>query len=73
MKWLDRISLPVLVAIAVFLALAPFTPEPHLWQKARMLIHGTLVKPLDIFDLLYHAAPLILVILKLRRGKHTST
>lgn len=69
MKWLDRISLPVLAIMAVFLAFAPFTPEPHLLEKSRMLLEGTLVKPIDIFDLVLHAAPLVLLILKLLRRK----
>ena len=50
MQWLDRISLSLLAPVAVLLALAPFTPEPHLWEKLKMLAAGTLVKPLDIFE-----------------------
>lgn len=42
-------------------------PEPHLWEKLKMLVAGTLVKPIDIFDLLLHGAPLVLVGLKLLR------
>ncbi|MDT8386850.1 MAG: RND transporter [Thiogranum sp.] len=72
MKWLDRISLPVLAAVALLLALAPFTPEPHLLEKSRMLLEGALVKPIDIFDLVFHAAPLVLLILKLLRHKRAS-
>ncbi len=71
MKWLDRISLGLLAPAAILLALAPFTPEPHLWEKLKMLADGTLVKPLDIFDLLMHGTPLALLALKLvrlRRG-----
>lgn len=73
MKWLDKIPLTALLPIAVILAVAPVSPEPHLWQKANMLIQGNLVKPLDIFDLLFHAAPLILLLLKLLRSRQTST
>lgn len=73
MKWLDGISLYILVPVAVFLGLAPFTPEPHLWQKTRMLMEGTLTRPLDIFDLLFHAAPLVLLTLKLLRSRHSSS
>lgn len=65
MNWLDRISYSVLVPVALFLTFAPFTPEPHLWEKLKMLAAGTLVKPVDIFDLFLHAAPLVLLILKL--------
>ena len=34
MNWLDKIPLMVLLPVAVFLALAPFSPEPHLWVEA---------------------------------------
>jgi hypothetical protein len=67
MNWLDRIPLMVLLPVAVFLALAPFSPEPHLWEKLKMLVDGTLVKPLDIFDLFLHATPLVLLVLKVVR------
>lgn len=61
MKWLDRIPLAVLVPLALVLALAPFSPEPHLTEKLRMLAAGTLTRPIDVFDLLWHAwAPLLL-------------
>lgn len=67
MSWLDRIPYSLLVPAALFLALAPFTPEPHLWEKLSMLVAGTLVKPIDISDLFMHAAPLLLLIYKLLR------
>ena len=65
MKWLDNVSLTLLLPVAVLLALMPFSPEPHLWEKLKMLAAGTLVRPIDIFDLLMHGAPLVLVALKL--------
>jgi hypothetical protein len=68
MKWLDRIPLSLLLPLAVVMALVPFVPEPHLWQKLKMLASGTLVKPLDIFDLFLHGTPLVLLALKLLSG-----
>jgi hypothetical protein len=68
MKWLDRIPLSLLLPLAVVMALAPFVPEPHLWQKLKMLVSGTLVRPIDIFDLFLHGAPLLLLALKLLSG-----
>jgi hypothetical protein len=65
MKWLDSIPYVVIVPLAVLLALAPFTPEPHLWEKLKMLFAGTLVRPIDIFDLFLHGTPLLLLLLKL--------
>jgi hypothetical protein len=67
MAWLDKIPLAPLALLAVVLGLAPFVPEPHLWEKLKMLAAGTLSRPLDIFDLLLHGAPLVLLAAKLVR------
>lgn len=67
MAWLDRTPLPLLVLATLLLGLAPFLPEPHLWEKLKMLAAGTLVRPIDIFDLVLHATPAALLILKLVR------
>ena len=64
MKWLDRIPYMLLAPLAIFLALAPFSPEPHLWEKLKMLFAGTLLRPIDIFDLLLHGMPLLILLLK---------
>lgn len=67
MKWLDRLPLFPLVIAALMLGLAPFVPEPHLVEKLRMLAAGQLSRPLDIFDLLMHGTPALLLLLKLLR------
>ena len=36
LKWLDRAPLFLLIALAVWMAGAPFTPEPHLVEKLRI-------------------------------------
>ena len=69
LKWLDRAPLFLLIALAVWMAGAPFTPEPHLVEKLRMLFQGALTRPLDIFDLLMHAAPSVLLAVKLARRR----
>ncbi|HBB39865.1 MAG: RND transporter [Nitrospirae bacterium CG18_big_fil_WC_8_21_14_2_50_70_55] len=69
MAWLDRIPLLPLVAVALFLGLAPLLPEPHLVEKLRMLVHGELTRPVDIFDLLLHATPVVVLIAKLLRTR----
>ena len=69
MKWLDSIPMALLLPLAIVLALAPFTPEPHLWEKLKLLAAGDLNRPIDIFDLLLHGTPLLLVILKLVTGR----
>jgi len=67
MAWLDRIPLVPLALVALFLGLAPFVPEPHLVEKLRMLAHGELTRPLDIFDLILHGTPVVVLIAKLLR------
>lgn len=67
LTWLDNISLPTLLIITAFLGLAPFVPEPHVWEKLKMLANGVLSRPIDIFDLFLHGTPWILLALKLIR------
>lgn len=64
MKLLDRMPYSLLIILSLTLGLAPFTPLPHLFEKMAMLLAGELVKPLDIFDLLIHASPVVLLIVK---------
>lgn len=64
---LDRIPLLILIVAALTLGLAPFFPEPHLWEKLKMLAAGTLRRPIDIFDLLLHGVPVLALLLKLLR------
>jgi hypothetical protein len=65
MAILDQVPMPLLILACLTLGLAPFFPEPHLWEKLKMLVAGDLVKPIDIFDLLMHAAPFVLLAAKL--------
>jgi hypothetical protein len=67
LTWLDKIPLSLLIVLSLTLGLAPFFPEPHLWEKLKMLVQGTLTRPIDIFDLVLHAAAPFLLILKLLR------
>lgn len=67
LAYLDNIPLLLCILFALTLGLAPFMPEPHIWEKLKMLGAGTLVKPVDIFDLCLHAAPWLLLLAKLAR------
>ena len=67
LKFIDSLPLPMIMVLAFFLGLAPFFPEPHLVAKVRMLINGELSRPIDIFDLLLHTAPWVLLVIKLAR------
>lgn len=62
---LNKIPLSLLVVLCLTLGLAPFTPQPHLLEKLELLAMGELTGPIDIFDLLLHSTPWVLLILKL--------
>jgi hypothetical protein len=65
--WLDTIPWSFLIVGSLTLGLAPFAP-PHLFEKLGMLAQGTLSRPIDIFDLLMHAAfPALLVAKAIRQ------
>lgn len=67
MEFLDKVPLSLAVIGCLTLGLAPFIPEPHIWEKLKMLAGGTLQKPVDIFDLCFHALPWLLLLAKLAR------
>lgn len=67
MSLLDRIPPALALIGALTLGLAPFFPEPHIWEKLKMLAAGSLTRPMDIFDLAFHALPWLLLIAKLVR------
>ncbi|MDH5631778.1 MAG: RND transporter [Gammaproteobacteria bacterium] len=68
-KWLDKLDLFTIALPAILLGLAPFQPEPHLWEKLKMLAAGTLSRPIDIFDLFMHGAGPVLLLVWLIRKK----
>ena len=51
----------ILIPLALLLGFAPFVPQPHIVEKIAMLLAGTLKKPIDIFDLFWHAWPFVLL------------
>ena len=62
---LDKLPWSLVIIACLTLGLAPFFPEPHIWEKLKMLFSGTLHRPIDILDLLMHAAPFAVAGLKL--------
>ena len=61
---IDTIPYGILIPLTIFMLLAPFLPMPHLAEKLLMLKNGTLSRPIDIFDLFFHLAPLCLLLVK---------
>ena len=72
MSFLDQIPLNIVIIACLTLGLAPFVPEPHIWEKLKLLAAGGLVKPIDIFDLALHAAAFVILAAKLLRGSATA-
>lgn len=70
MSLIDRIPLPLLVFLTLFMLGAPFVPEPHLLEKLRMLAAGTLTRPIDIFDVFWHLLPAALLGVRLARKRN---
>ena len=68
-RLLDSVSYPVLIFIAAFLLLAPFSPMPHVVEKIIMLKNGQLSRAVDIFDLCFHLTPTVLLGIKLLRSR----
>ncbi len=57
----DRLSYRFLIPLALLLGFAPFYPQPHIVEKIGMLTAGTLIRPIDIFDLFWHSWPFVLL------------
>ena len=68
-EFLAKIPFNILLLICLTLGLAPFVPEPHVWEKLKMLADGSLARPIDIFDLFMHGTPWVLLILKTALGQ----
>lgn len=62
--FLDKISFSSLLIISIVMLLLPFRPQPHVVEKLIMLRNGELKAAIDIFDLIYHLTPSILLIIK---------
>ncbi len=62
---IDPMPTSALILLCLTMGLLPYVPEPHLWEKLKMLAAGELVHMIDVFDLVLHAAPWVLLMLKL--------
>jgi hypothetical protein len=63
MTWLRNLPWTLVVFGCLTVGLSPFAP-PHIVEKLRMLMAGTLTRPIDWFDLLLHGAPWVLLGMK---------
>lgn len=72
-EMLAKIPFHMAVLISLTLGLAPFYPEPHIWEKLKMLADGALSRPIDIFDLFLHGIPWAILMLKVSLGQFRET
>jgi len=63
LNWIVELPWSLVIAACLSLGLAPFAP-PHLFEKLAMLARGELRKPIDWFDLAFHAVPWLVAIAK---------
>jgi hypothetical protein len=61
--FIQNVPWSYLILFCLTLGLAPFAP-PHLFEKIGMLAKGTLKRPIDWFDLIFHAFPWVLLLIK---------
>jgi len=64
---IDRLPNVPTLAVGLWMALAPFVPEPHLVQKFLMFINNDPFKTIDIFDVFFHGGLAAIALLKLWR------
>lgn len=72
--FLSNLPAVPLVLITAWMLIAPYpaAPEPHLVEKFKMLMAGTLSKPIDVFDIFWHLLPATLLVLKFSWAKKQS-
>lgn len=59
-------GLPLWLLASFTLGLAPFSPEPHIWEKIRWIASGTFpMEGVYIFDLFLHGTPWLMLMLSL--------
>ncbi len=63
------------LVLSLTLGLAPFLPEPHVWEKLKWILAGAKgMRPIDWFDFVLHGTPwLLLIISVLSKFKSTKT
>jgi hypothetical protein len=71
LAWIDRLPLALFVGAALTLGLAPFCPNPTSGKSSGCWPTGELARPIDIFDLILHATPWLLLAIKVARSVRT--
>ncbi|MDZ7845528.1 MAG: hypothetical protein U5L96_01400 [Owenweeksia sp.] len=65
LRWCAQ-NLQLIVLFCATLGLAPFTPQPHVWEKLKWVAAGASgMAWFDWLDLLLHGSPWVLLVLGL--------
>lgn len=67
LRFIDETPVSLFLVLTLTLGLAPFLPEPHIWEKLKMLAAGELSAPVDMLDLAMHGLPWLVLAVKLLR------
>lgn len=62
--FIDRLPWWIVGFMVLTLGLAPYTPEPHILEKLKMLFEGDLRDGMDWFDLGLHGVPWVVALVK---------
>ncbi|TFH41626.1 MAG: RND transporter [Chrysiogenales bacterium] len=63
MKYMDQVSWSFIIFACLTLGLAPYYP-PHIYEKSILFARGELSRAIDWFDLVLHALPWVVLIVK---------
>lgn len=72
-KWIDSIPTGILVFFSIWMLIAPIHPEPHLVQKFSWIMESKSFKAIDVFDVIWHLLPSILLLIKWQKGVSKSS
>jgi hypothetical protein len=58
------LTFPLVLVACCTIGLAPFTPEPHVWEKLKRIVNDANgMSALDWFDLVLHGLPWLLLLI----------
>jgi hypothetical protein len=66
---LDKLPVGPTIFFGLLYVIMPILPEPHLVQKAMMLLNGLRLAPIDWFDIVAHSSGGLLAFAVYRRSR----
>lgn len=72
-KFLDLFPVGPTIFFGALYVIMPILPEPHLVQKALMLMNGLQLAPIDWFDVVAHSSGGVLALAVYRRSRQVAS